>query len=156
MMGQPGDRRTFAVTSSSPPSQPPPSRTSTQGCSVQLHKHCISLYHRVVATRLQVIIEEGLEGQEYVSLLQWVLNTCPGLELMGSTALGLEKNLIPPLLTDAAVGRLTSSYLGTMRDSYTSWMTAGAVTGTLTWTLMDSSTPPVLSSSTRWWTRTSR
>jgi len=86
-------------------------------------QHCISLYHKVVATRLQDIIEEGLEGQEYVSLLQWVLNTYPGPELMGSSALGLEKNLIPPLLTDADVGRLISSYLGNMRDNYTSWMT---------------------------------
>ena len=73
--------------------------------------HCISLYHRVVATRLQDIIEEGLEGQEYASLLQWVLNNYTGPELMGSTALGLEKNLIPSLLTDAAVGRLTRCYL---------------------------------------------
>jgi exocyst complex component 3 len=59
-------------------------------------QHCISLYHRVVATRPQIIIEEGLEGQEYVSMFQWVLNTYPGPELMGSTALGLEKNLFPP------------------------------------------------------------
>merc|ERR1712112_693162 len=42
---------------------------------------------------------------------------------MGSQALGLEKNLIPPLLTEADVGRLISSYLGNMRDNYTSWMT---------------------------------
>ena len=41
---------------------------------------------------------------------------------MGSTALGLEKNLIPLLLTDAAVGKLTSSYLANMRDNYASWM----------------------------------
>ena len=75
-----------------------------------------------MATRLQDIIDEGLEGQEYVSLLQWVLNTYPGPELMGSTALGLEKNLIPLLLTDAAVGKLTSSYLANMRDNYASWM----------------------------------
>merc|ERR1719431_1161541 len=42
---------------------------------------------------------------------------------MGSSALGLEKNLIPPLLTDADVGKLISSYLGNMRDNYASWMT---------------------------------
>ena len=38
---------------------------------------------------------------------------------MGSSALGLEKNLIPPLMTDAAVGKLTSSYLGNMRNNCT-------------------------------------
>ena len=42
---------------------------------------------------------------------------------MGSPALGLEKGLIPPLLTDASIGRLTGSYLANMRDNYSSWMT---------------------------------
>jgi hypothetical protein len=41
-----------------------------------------------VADRLHNIIEEGLEGQEYVSLLQWVEQTYPGPELMGSSTLG--------------------------------------------------------------------
>jgi len=86
-------------------------------------QHCISLYHGVVAARLQDLIEEGLEGQEYVSLLQWVLQTYPGPELMASPSLGLEKNLVPPLLTDADIGRLTGSYLANMRDNYASWMT---------------------------------
>ena len=35
-----------------------------------IQQHCISLYHRVVADRLQQVISEGLEGQECVSLLQ--------------------------------------------------------------------------------------
>ena len=42
-----------------------------------------------VAERLQSVIDEGLEGQEYVSLLQWVEQTYPGPELMGSPALGI-------------------------------------------------------------------
>jgi hypothetical protein len=41
-----------------------------------------------VAERLNSVIEEGLEGQEYVSLLQWVEQTYPGPELMASPALG--------------------------------------------------------------------
>ena len=76
-----------------------------------------------MAARLADILEKGLEGQEYVSLLQWVLQTYPGPDLMGSPALGLEKGLIPPLLTDASIGRLTGSYLANMRDNYSSWMT---------------------------------
>ena len=35
-------------------------------------QHCISLYHSVVSDRLHTILEEGLEGQEYVTVLQWV------------------------------------------------------------------------------------
>ena len=85
-------------------------------------QHCISLYHGAVAERLQDILEKGLEGQEYVSLLQWVLQTYPGPELMGSPALGLEKHLVPPLLTDASVARLTDSYLANMRENYAGWM----------------------------------
>ena len=38
---------------------------------------------------------------------------------MWSSVFGLEKNLIPPLLTDAAVGRLNSSYLCNMGDNCT-------------------------------------
>ena len=86
-------------------------------------QHCISLYHSVVSARLENIIEEGLEGQEYVTVLQWVLNTYPGPELMGSTSLNLEKNLVPPLLTEVAVNKLTAMYLGNMRDNYNGWMT---------------------------------
>ena len=66
----------------------------------------------------QDIIEEGFVGLKYVCLLQWVLTTYPGPELMGSQALGLEKNLILPLSTDAAVGNLIGSYLANMRDNY--------------------------------------
>ena len=77
----------------------------------------------VVSARLESIIEEGLEGQEYVTVLQWVLTTYPGPDLMGSQSLNLEKNLVPPLLTEAAVTRLIESYLGNMRDNYNNWMT---------------------------------
>lgn len=77
----------------------------------------------VVSARLESIIEEGLEGQEYVTVLQWVLTTYPGPDLMGSNSLNLEKNLVPPLLTEAAVTRLIDSYLGNMRGNYGNWMT---------------------------------
>ena len=85
-------------------------------------QHCISLYHSVVSSRLEDIISEGLEGQEYVTILQWVLNTYPGPDLMGSPSLSIEKHLVPELLTEAAVNKLVAMYLGNMRDNYTSWM----------------------------------
>ena len=83
----------------------------------------IKIFFSVVSARLESIIEEGLEGQEYVTVLQWVLTTYPGPDLMGSQSLNLEKNLVPPLLTEAAVTRLIESYLGNMRDNYNNWMT---------------------------------
>jgi exocyst complex component 3 len=64
----------------------------------------------------------GLEGQEYVSLLQWVEQTYPGPELMGSSALNIDKHLIPPLLAPEVVDALMSSYLDNMRENYSSWM----------------------------------
>ena len=76
------------------------------------------MHFSVVSARLESIIEEGLEGQEYVTVLQWVLTTYPGPDLMGSNTLNLEKNLVPPLLTEAAVTRLIESYLGNMWDNY--------------------------------------
>ena len=64
----------------------------------------------------------GLEGQEFVSLLQWVEQTYPGSELMGSTALNIDKHLIPPLLNPEVVDALMTSYLDNMRENYNSWM----------------------------------
>lgn len=87
-----------------------------------IFQYTFSLFHSQVAERLNNIIEEGLEGQEYVSLLQWVEQTYPGPELMGSPALGMNKNLIPPLLNHEVVEKLMSLYLENMRTNYSSWM----------------------------------
>jgi len=87
-----------------------------------IFQYCMSLYHTVVADRIQTIIDEGLEGQEYVSLLQWVEQTYPGPELMGSSALNIEKPLIPALLNPEVVESLMNMYLENMRENYASWM----------------------------------
>jgi len=84
--------------------------------------HCVSLYHSVVGERLHSVMEEGLEGQEYVSLLQWVEQTYPGPELMASPALGMNKNNIAPLLDANKVAELRASYLKNMKLNYSSWM----------------------------------
>ena len=82
----------------------------------------MSLYHTEVANRIHTIISEGLEGQEFVSLLQWVEQTYPGPELMGSPSLGMDKNLIPPLLNPEVVDELMDLYMDKMRINYSSWM----------------------------------
>jgi len=87
-----------------------------------IFQYCVSLYHTAVADRIHTIIAEGLEGQEYVSLLQWVEQTYPGVELMGSPALDMNKNLIPPLLNHEVVESLMDSYMDKMRANYNSWM----------------------------------
>ena len=80
-------------------------------------QHCISLYHGAGAKRLQDILEKGLEGQEYVSLLQGAHQTYPGPEPMGSPALGQEWHQVGPLLTDGSVARLTDSYRANRRKN---------------------------------------
>jgi len=87
-----------------------------------IFQYCVSLYHTEVANRIHTIISEGLEGQEFVSLLQWVEQTYPGPELMGSPSLGMDKNLIPPLLNPEVVDELMDLYMDKMRINYSSWM----------------------------------
>ena len=38
-----------------------------------IFQHCLSLYHEAVTKRILRLIEDGLEGNEFVSLLQWIL-----------------------------------------------------------------------------------
>ena len=55
--------------------------------------HCLSLYHEAVTKRILRLIEEGLEGNEFVSLLQWILQVYPGPDLLGHDSLDLEPDL---------------------------------------------------------------
>jgi len=87
-----------------------------------IFQYMVSLYHTAVADRIHAIISEGLEGQEYVSLLQWVEQTYMGPDLMGSSALGMDKNIIPPLLNHEVVDQLMTMYLDKTRENYGSWM----------------------------------
>ena len=87
-----------------------------------IFQYCISLYHEAVTKRVLAIMDEGLEGNENVSLLQWVLQVYPGPELLGSAALGIIKNLIPPLLTDEEIARIVMAYMTFMRANYDTWM----------------------------------
>jgi len=87
-----------------------------------IFQYCVDLYHTVVEERLKTIVDEGLEGQEYVSLLQWVEQTYPGPELMGSSALGMAKDKIPPLLGKELVDKMMTSYLSNMSANYSNWM----------------------------------
>jgi len=61
--------------------------------------------------QLHEIIEVGLEGQEYVSLLSWIIQTYPGQELMRSTSLGIPPEKIKPLLDNKVIEDLQTKYL---------------------------------------------
>ena len=53
----------------------------------------------------------GLEGQEYVTVLSWIIQTYPGKELMGDVSLGIPKSKVKPLLDEATIVRLQEEYL---------------------------------------------
>ena len=61
--------------------------------------------------QLLEIIEVGLEGQEYVSLLSWMIQTYPGQDLMKSTSLGIPPEKIKPLLDQKVIDDLQVKYL---------------------------------------------
>lgn len=61
--------------------------------------------------QLQELIQNGLEGNEYVSMLSWVLNTYSGQELMGNPELNIDKQKIGPLLSASVLSRLQDQYL---------------------------------------------
>lgn len=47
------------------------------------------LYHEALSNRLLDIVASGLEGQEYVTVLGWIIKTYPSKELMGDASLGI-------------------------------------------------------------------
>ena len=53
----------------------------------------------------------GLEGQEYVSLLSWIIQTYPSQELMRDPSLGIPADKIKPLLDNKVIEDLQSQYL---------------------------------------------
>jgi exocyst complex component 3 len=70
-------------------------------------------------------VERGVEGNEFVTLLSWTLNTYPGKELMQNPELKIDlsqvKN-IQPLMKPEMVKRLETAYLTTMEKNYNDWM----------------------------------
>jgi exocyst complex component 3 len=57
------------------------------------------------------IVQSGLEGQEYVTVLSWIIQTYPGKELMGDPSLGIPAAKIKPLLGKETIAGLEQEYL---------------------------------------------
>lgn len=69
------------------------------------------LYCILSAGQLEEIIMGGLEGNEYVSLLSWVMNVYPGIELMGHPELKVDISGLPPLIKSDSLQALKNEYL---------------------------------------------
>lgn len=69
-----------------------------------------------VSFQLQEIIQNGLEGNEYVSLLSWTLNTYKGDELLGHPDLKNHTANLGPLLPPKVLNRLQEEYLMVLHE----------------------------------------
>ena len=65
---------------------------------------------------MQDIISSGLEGQEYVTVLSWIIQTYPGKELMSDPQLAIPKSKVKPLLDQKTIDRLQEQYLEVSQD----------------------------------------
>lgn len=61
--------------------------------------------------KLEEIIQTGLEGNEYVSLLSWVMNVYPGPELMAHPDLQVDLSNMEPLINPESLKALENEYL---------------------------------------------
>lgn len=60
---------------------------------------------------MEEIIQGGLEGNEYVSLLSWVMNEYPGAKLMGHPDLQVDLSDMEPLIKSDLLKELENEYL---------------------------------------------
>ncbi|CAK1540483.1 unnamed protein product [Leptosia nina] len=82
----------------------------------------VDMYHSCLSASLQDVVQNGLEGNEYVTLLSWILNTYPGSELMGSPELNIDVSTLKPLLANDIMQKLQDDYLQKMELNYREWM----------------------------------
>lgn len=81
-------------------------------------------------------MQRGVEGNEYVSLLSWTINTYPGKELMQNPELRIDLSEIKgiqPLMKPELLKSLEESYLKTMEKNYIDWMDKTVETEKLDW-----------------------
>lgn len=88
----------------------------------KIMERVVEIYHRCLSNHLNVIISNGLEGNEYVTILSWTLNTYHSAELMGHPDLYGATNELPPILAEAVSNRLQQEYLANVEKNYREWM----------------------------------
>lgn len=82
----------------------------------------VSMYHNCLSSHLEEIIQNGLEGNEYVSILSWIVNTYAGPELMQHPELNIGIASVGPLLDSNLINELQHQYLSNMEGNYIDWM----------------------------------
>ncbi|KAK3088320.1 hypothetical protein FSP39_017467 [Pinctada imbricata] len=83
-------------------------------------KTYVHMYHKALSIHLRELISNGLEGNEMVTLLQWVgIYYSP--ELMKNPALDFDTKELGPLLENNEIDELQNLYLKNMRHNVMEW-----------------------------------
>lgn len=93
----------------------------------------VKMYHVSLSQHLQDVINEGLEGNEYVSLLSWIMNTYNGPEMMGHVDLKINCDDVGSLLNTSIVDELQEKYLKNVSQNYEDWMKKTLETEKIDW-----------------------
>lgn len=82
----------------------------------------VKMYHFSLSENLEEIISNGLEGNEYVTIISWVTNTYSGIELMKHPELNIDIAKVGPLLKSSIIFDLQTKYLDYIKGNYKEWM----------------------------------
>lgn len=82
----------------------------------------VDWYHDSLSKHLEEIVQNGLEGNEYVSVLAWTLNTYKGEELMGHSELKDHTQHLDSLFPMPILNNLQKQYLENMGKNYVEWL----------------------------------
>lgn len=82
----------------------------------------VYMYHSSLSANLEEIISNGLEGNEYVTIISWVTNTYSGVELMKHPELNIDIDKFGPLLKKSIDVELQTKYLEYIKGNYKEWM----------------------------------
>lgn len=82
----------------------------------------IQMYHNGLSRHLQEVIQNGLEGNEYVTILSWVSKTYRGIEMLGHADLVNFTINLGPLLSEPVMERMENDYLSNIERNYMEWM----------------------------------
>lgn len=88
----------------------------------QIFEKLVSMYHTSLSRHLEELIQSGLEGNEYVSMMSWCLNTYAGPELLRHPELDVDATALGPLLVARVLADLRRDYLANVRKNFTEWM----------------------------------
>nr|CAH0107998.1 unnamed protein product [Daphnia galeata] len=79
-------------------------------------------YHTSLSKHLEEVIAAGLVGNEFVTLLSWVLQTYPGPELLRHPDVNIDPISLGSLLSDVSIEKLFQAYISNMAYNYNDWM----------------------------------